>query len=91
VADTVTEQTRSLIAEARTEGERALEAVERFVQRTLVARQAFDAEADPLHLPEADYEQVVEASGLGAVLDSLAPRIAEALNPLDFDRNGEDR
>lgn len=80
---TVTEQTRSLIAVARAEGHQALEGVERFVRAALVARHAFDAEVDPLHLPEADYERVVDASGLGAVLDRLPPLITEALNPLD--------
>jgi hypothetical protein len=52
-----------------------------FVYPAAVAREAFDAEVDPLHLPDARYEVVAEACGLTGLL-AIAHRMEEALTGL---------
>src|SRR5437660_11141340 len=54
-------------------------AVRRFAEAARRAIDAFDAEIDPLHLPNVDYEVVVNESGLRGVL-GLADRMTIQLS-----------
>lgn len=76
------EHTRELIRRAVTAGLTANEAVSGFCSAARKALDAFDAEVGPRHLPDDDYEQVVQSSGLGAVLTG-ANRVERRLASLE--------
>lgn len=59
----------------------------RFLYRSGLAMEAFDAEVNPLHLPDDDYEAVVDGSGLRSLVDT-ARRTAGMLSVLER-RSGE--
>ena len=84
--DLPTRVTRTLIRRAVAAGEAADKAVAQFTDRGRRAVAAFNAEVNPLRLPDADYEALVERSRLRVVLD-LAGDMHQDLLSLLADRH----
>lgn len=73
--------TRTVILQVTDRGVDLAREVDAFVVHAQEAREAFDSEVDPLHLPDDHYTLVVDASGLGGML-RVAHRMQEALYEL---------
>lgn len=76
--------TRRRIRRAMRTGAPAEAAIRRLTEAARRAVDAFDAEVEPLHLPNVEYEAVVDESGLRGVL-GLADRMTVHLPSVSAD------